>query len=69
MPSRFYKEELAGETATYVYLRALVENKDAIQVLTEVKGELVLSQEVIHATLAACPAALRTWKSFEQGYM
>ena len=66
---RFYIEELGGETATYVHLRAAVEKKDHMQVLAEIKDELIIAQETIRVTLATSSAALQAWKSFEQRLM
>ena len=40
-----------------------------MQVLVEVKDQVLLSQKIIHKALAASPAALRAWESFEQGYV
>lgn len=65
----FYKEEVAGETDNLVHLRATYENKEPMEVVSEMKDELIASQKIIYATLAAYPVALHMWKSFQQGFI
>ncbi|KIJ55730.1 hypothetical protein M422DRAFT_152137, partial [Sphaerobolus stellatus SS14] len=65
----FYKEELQGETRNYVHTRSQNENKSPIEVLSEIKEELVASRNTIYAALAHNSEALAIWKAAEQGYI
>jgi len=65
----FYKEELSGETNNYVHIRARNENKSTLEVLSEMKAEMIASRDIIHASLAGNPRALQAWKAMEQGYI
>jgi len=64
----FYKEELSGETNNYIHVRARNEQKTALEVLSEVGKELIISRDIIHASLAHNPRALQAWKATEQGF-
>jgi len=65
----FYKERLAGETVNYIFNRAHVENKAPLQVLSDMRDELVeASNNVVAAlTKSGAPGAAEVWKSFERG--
>jgi len=65
----FHKEELAGETGTYIYNRAKNDNKSRYETCEEIVAELGKARQTIHATLASNPAALKTWKIWERGYV
>ncbi|KAG6807120.1 hypothetical protein H0H92_008698, partial [Tricholoma furcatifolium] len=63
----FYKEELAGETATYIHTRAVAEGRSAFDVLASLKEELCAASRNIQQALGADPKAVETWKMFEKG--
>ncbi|KAF8511707.1 isoprenoid synthase domain-containing protein [Gautieria morchelliformis] len=65
----FHKEELGGETGTYVHNRAYLENKAPLQVLAEMAEELRISRNTIHTALSNSPTALLVWEVFERGYV
>ncbi|KAF8511697.1 isoprenoid synthase domain-containing protein [Gautieria morchelliformis] len=65
----FHKEELAGETGTYVHNRAYIENKAPVQVLAEMAEELRISRNTIHTALSNSPKALLIWQVYERGYI
>ncbi|KAG6831022.1 hypothetical protein H0H92_013210 [Tricholoma furcatifolium] len=63
----FYKEELAGETATYIHSRAAAEGCTAFSILASLKEELCSASRNIQQALAADPMAVETWRMFEYG--
>ncbi|KAK7064914.1 terpene synthase [Favolaschia claudopus] len=63
----FYKEELAGETANYVHIRANITSKHPKQVLVELIKEVVDLHTRITGILQDHPEALVAWKAFETG--
>ncbi|KAF8480571.1 isoprenoid synthase domain-containing protein [Gautieria morchelliformis] len=65
----FHKENLGGETATYIHTRAYIENKAPLQVLAEIAEEMRTAINEIHLTLSDSPRALRAWQVFERGYI
>ncbi|KAF8149297.1 hypothetical protein K438DRAFT_1625090, partial [Mycena galopus ATCC 62051] len=65
----FYKEELAGETMTYVQIRSKATMKHPKQVLAEMVGEVAELHSRIPATLEEQPEALAAWKALENGYI
>lgn len=67
--TRFYKEELAGETTNYIHTRAYIENKAPLEVLAEMAKEMRVSKNSIHKALSHSPKALHVWKVFEYGYV
>jgi hypothetical protein len=52
-----------------VNIRATNENKAALQVLSEIAEEMVISANTIRSALANNAIALNTWIATEQGYM
>ncbi|KAF8511698.1 isoprenoid synthase domain-containing protein [Gautieria morchelliformis] len=65
----FHKEELSGETGTYVHNRAYIENKAPLQVLAEMAEELRISRTTIHTVLSNSPKALLVWEVYERGFI
>ncbi|KAF8462081.1 isoprenoid synthase domain-containing protein [Gautieria morchelliformis] len=65
----FHKENLAGETGTYIHTRAYIENKAPLQVLAEIAEEMRTAINTIHLTLSDSPRALHAWEVFERGYI
>lgn len=63
----FFKEELAGETATYIHTRAEAEGRPALHVFAALKEELCAASRNIARTLSADPAAVEIWRMFEYG--
>ncbi|GLB40963.1 hypothetical protein LshimejAT787_0901780 [Lyophyllum shimeji] len=63
----FFKEELAGETATYIHTRAEAEGRAPLQVFAALKEELCAASRNITRTLSADPAAVEIWRIFEYG--
>ncbi|KAL0562856.1 hypothetical protein V5O48_019222, partial [Marasmius crinis-equi] len=63
----FYKEDLAGDEATYVAFRAKISGKDPLVVVSEIVDEVTRSHERILAVLSDHPEALKWWLTFEQG--
>lgn len=65
----FYKEDLAGETITYVQIRAKTSQKHPKRVLVEMVEEMGDIHRRVQATLAGYPDALKSWKTLEYGIM
>ncbi|KAJ7244059.1 isoprenoid synthase domain-containing protein [Mycena rebaudengoi] len=65
----FYKEDLAGETMTYVQIRAKTSQKHPKRVLAEMVQETGDLHRRIDATLAGNPNALKSWKTLEYGFI
>ncbi|KAK7008123.1 terpene synthase [Favolaschia claudopus] len=65
----FYKEELAGETASYVHIRAKITSRHPKQVLVEMIQEVGDLHTRITAILQDHAEALVAWKAFETGYI
>ncbi|KAJ7439818.1 isoprenoid synthase domain-containing protein [Mycena galericulata] len=65
----FYKEELAGETMTYVHVRSKTTQKHPYQVLVEMVQEVGDLHRRIAATLEGQPEALIAWKTLENGFI
>ncbi|KAJ7266605.1 isoprenoid synthase domain-containing protein [Mycena rebaudengoi] len=63
----FYKEDLAGETITYVQIRAKTSQKHPKRVLVEMVEEMGDIHRRVQATLAGYPDALKSWKTLEYG--
>ncbi|KAH9830403.1 isoprenoid synthase domain-containing protein [Rhodofomes roseus] len=64
----FYKEELAGETSSYIHSRARVTGKTMYETLGEVIEEVVVAVERIREHLGQGPAR-DAWDNFEAGYV
>jgi len=63
----FYKEELAGETATFIHTRAAAEGRTPLDVLAAISDELCTASHNIAQTLEADPKAVEVWRMFEYG--
>ncbi|KAG6909320.1 hypothetical protein DXG01_001119 [Tephrocybe rancida] len=64
----FYKEQRAGE-AGYIHKRAAAEGRSLSDVLAGLKAEACESSKSIQQTLGADPAAVATWRMFENGFV
>ena len=64
----FYKEDLEGDTSSYIHARAHVANMSPYDVLQDVINETVSAAEWVHHVLGEGPAK-DAWKSFEAGYI
>ncbi|KAG6824811.1 hypothetical protein H0H92_005734, partial [Tricholoma furcatifolium] len=67
--ARFYKEELARETATYIHTRAVAEARSAFNVLASSKEKLCAASRNIQEALAGDLIVVETWRMFEHGVM
>jgi hypothetical protein len=66
----FYKEELAGETATYIHNRAKVEEKTSMDVFGQLRFELAEAARSIDAVLGGSTANMvEAWSEYEFGYI
>ncbi|KAJ7083087.1 isoprenoid synthase domain-containing protein [Mycena belliarum] len=65
----FYKEELAGETMTYVHMRCKTTGKHAAQVLMEMVEEVGDLHGRISATLEGHSEASKAWDVLENGFI
>ncbi|KAF8066673.1 isoprenoid synthase domain-containing protein [Lyophyllum atratum] len=63
----FFKEQLAGETATYIHARAEAEGRSPLRVFATLKDELSAASRNITRALGADLAAVETWRMFEYG--
>jgi hypothetical protein len=63
----FFKEQLAGETATYIHTRASAEGRSPVEVLSALTDELCAASRNITQALSADPVAAETWRMFEYG--
>lgn len=64
----FYKEDLAGDTSSYIHARARVTGKSLHDTLSEVAREVVAALERVKKHLGEGPAR-DAWDSFERGYV
>lgn len=67
--SRFYKEEVAGETTNYIHNRARCEQKKPLTVLKEVKRETVDCFNRISAILDGREPYAQAWKVHARGHI
>ncbi|PVG01249.1 terpenoid synthase [Serendipita vermifera] len=63
----FHKEELAQETGNYVHLRAAVESRKPIQIVSDLALEALRASASIESTLHG--DALHAWLVFKTGYI
>ncbi|KZT00021.1 terpenoid synthase [Laetiporus sulphureus 93-53] len=63
----FYKEELAGETTTYIHNRALVSGKALPETLHDVIDDAFAAAERVRNVLSG--EAREVWDSFEKGFI
>ena len=68
---RFYKEQIGNETETYVHHRAHLEGKTLLQVLSEIKREIILAGENVLDILTRFgnEATVKAWQQWEYGYV
>ncbi|KAG6865567.1 hypothetical protein C0991_001460 [Blastosporella zonata] len=62
----FYKEQRAGE-AGYIHTRAAAERRTLSDMLECLKAEVSVASKSVKHTLAGDPAAVDTWRKFENG--
>lgn len=67
--SRFYKEELAGDTTNYVSLRAGYERKTSISTLDGVIKDCVAAFRRTRLVLSGRGAYAEAWQTFAMGYV
>ncbi|KAH9965491.1 isoprenoid synthase domain-containing protein [Russula dissimulans] len=66
----FYKEELAGETYTYINYRAKIEGRKPVEVFGQLKFELAEAAKSINAVIGGSTANMvEAWSEFEYGYL
>ena len=67
---RFYKEELAGETKTYVHHRAHLEGKTPLQIFSELGRSAILVGEnaLDILTRFGSEKTVKAWQRWEYGY-
>jgi len=64
----FYKEELASDEMTYAQIRSRLTGKHPRRVLNDMVQEAITLNSRVVAMLADHPAALASWKTFQDGY-
>ncbi|KAG6832193.1 hypothetical protein H0H87_002303 [Tephrocybe sp. NHM501043] len=64
----FYKEQSNGEPG-YIHARAQAEGRSLSEVLTGLKAEASAASNSAEEALASDPAALKTWRMFQHGYV
>ncbi|KAH9965486.1 isoprenoid synthase domain-containing protein [Russula dissimulans] len=66
----FYKEELAGETSTYINNRAKVEGKNPMEIFGQLGFEIAEARRSINAIVRGSTAnMIEAWTEFEFGYI
>jgi len=66
----FYKEELAGETSTYINNRAKVEGKNPMEIFGQLGFEIAEARRSIDAVVCGSTAnMIEAWTEFEFGYI
>jgi len=66
----FYKEELAGETSTYIYNRAKVEGKTPMDVFGQLRVEIAEAERCINTVVHGSTANMvEAWSEYEFGYI
>jgi len=66
----FYKEELDGETSTYINYRAKVEGKKPVEVFGQLRVELAEAAKSIDAVIGGSTVHMvEAWSEFEYGYL
>lgn len=67
---RFHKEELKGETGTYLWARGHIENKSRYEIHEQLMSELKAARQVVYAGMENInQKAVDIWKAWERGYM
>ena len=68
---RFYKESLANESDNYIHHRAHAEGKSPLQILSDVKGEIVIASENVMDVLTRFggEASVKAWEEWEFGFV
>lgn len=64
----FYKEDLAGDTSSYIHARTRITKKSLRDTLSEVVEEVVAAVDRVRKHLGEGPAR-DAWDSFESGYI
>ena len=66
---RFYKEHLADESENYVHYRAHDEGKSPLQILSDMKKEIIMASENVIDVLTrfGSEASVKTWQEWEFG--
>ena len=62
----FYKEELSGETANYVHIRATTDESSPVDTLRLLADETIACQEKIGLLIGGDHELMAVWRSFEQ---
>ena len=62
----FYKEELAGETKNYIHLRAVTEERSAIDVLRQHANELLVAMHKVELLMADDQEFIRVWRNYAE---
>ncbi|PIL33456.1 terpene synthase [Ganoderma sinense ZZ0214-1] len=62
----FYKEELCGETANYVHIRAVTDELTPVDTLRRLADETLACQEKIRVLIGEDRELMAIWRSFEQ---
>jgi len=67
----FYKEYLANDTDNYIHHRAHDEGKSPLQVLSDIKREMVIASENVIDVLTrfGSEASLKAWEEWEFGFV
>jgi len=67
---RFYKEQLENDSETYVHHRAYIEGKTPLQILSEIKGEVIHANEnVLDILTRFGNEATVAWQQWDYGYL
>ena len=66
---RFYKEYLANDSDNYIYHRAHAEGKSPLQILSDIKSEMILASENVIDILTrfGSEASVKAWQEAEYG--
>jgi hypothetical protein len=67
----FYKEYLANESDNYIHHRAHAEEKSPLQVLSDIKGEMIIASENVIDVLTrfGSEASVKAWEEWETGFV
>jgi len=68
---RFYKEYLANESENYIHHRAHDEGKSPLQILSDIKGEMIIASENVIDVLTrfGSEASVKAWQEWEFGFV
>ncbi|KAM5542954.1 hypothetical protein V8D89_003338 [Ganoderma adspersum] len=65
----FYKEELSGETANYVHIRATTDEMTPVETLRLLADETLACEEKIRVFIGEDHELMAIWRSLEQGFL